>query len=198
METIKLYFYSVDIDWSKSAWRNDQVLGYLEVWKVLEEMMIDFKKRGGKVPSEVMRDLRSARTAIRILMVNPNGGEYAQRVEEYLTRVESYLVSDGQRMFGMPYVEKWLEKRAEAENKPDETESDRRFISGLPREHKWIRLTPSEEMPLEGIRVLAEKSNLFCRIERDSFVVVSGSDDKLKDFVKKIAAQHKKKSASEH
>jgi hypothetical protein len=161
-------------------------------------MMIDFRKRGGKIPPEVMRDLRSARTAVRILMVNPKGGEYAQRVEEYLTRVESYLVSEGQRLFGKPYVENWLEKRAEAEKKPDETESDRRFVSGMPREHKWIRLSPSEELPLEGIRVLAEKSNLICRIEPDGFVLVSGSDDKLKDFVKKIAAQHRKKTVSEH
>jgi hypothetical protein len=175
-------------------------LGYLAVWKVLEEMITDLKKRGGKVTTEVMRDLKSAKTSIRILQADPSRLEYAQRVEEYLTQVESYLVSEGQKAFGKPYVDRWLEKRDEAGRKTDEKEESReiKFTPGLTRGQKWIRMNPSKELPVKEIEALADELNLTHRIQADGFITILGSNDALKNLVKKIAAKPKTKSASEH
>ena len=85
-------------------------MGYLSVWKVLEEMIIEFRKKHITIPEEVMDNLKSARTMIKILKADPCRGETMQKIEEYLGNVESYLISEGQKKFGQEYVEKWLKK----------------------------------------------------------------------------------------
>ncbi len=36
-------------------------MGYLSAWKVLEEMIADFRKKGAFVPSEIINELKSAK-----------------------------------------------------------------------------------------------------------------------------------------
>ncbi|MEM2393621.1 MAG: DUF2096 family protein, partial [Candidatus Bathyarchaeia archaeon] len=66
-------------------------MGYLTVWKVLEEMITDFRRRGVAVPKEVIGDLKYARTLINVLKADPSSLETSQRIEEYLNNIESYL-----------------------------------------------------------------------------------------------------------
>jgi len=174
-------------------------MGYLAVWKVLEAMAADFKKKGATVPTYIINDLKSARTTIKIVKTDPSCGENAQKIDEYLTNVESFLVSEGQRMFGQGYVDTWLHLLAEAGRKiVDEEEEETRFVSGMSGERKWIRLAPTNELSLERLKVLARESNLSCKVQNDEHLVVFGSDAILKDFVKKIAAKHGSKGGKEH
>jgi hypothetical protein len=174
-------------------------MGYLAVWKVLEEMVTDFKKRGVAVPAQIVDDLKSAKTIIRVLKADPSRGENAQKIEEYLGKVESYLVSEGQRRFGQAYADEWLELRDQAARKiVDEEKEEIRFIPGLPREQKWIRLTLSNELPLEKLETLANESNLSYNVQTDGCLLVFGPDMVLKDFVRKIAAKYKSKAGKEH
>ena len=174
-------------------------MGYLAVWKVLEEMVADFKKKGAAVPTNIINDLKSAKIIIRILEADPSCGANAQKINEYLTSVESYLISEGQRRFGQAYVDDWLRRADEASRKTsDKDEEETRFISGVRREQKWIRLTPSDELPLEKMKALAKKSNLQFKIQNDEYLIVSGTDTALKDFVKKIAAKYKPNPKKEH
>jgi len=173
-------------------------MGHLAVWKVLEEMVADFKKKGAAVPAYIIDDLKSAKTTIRILKADPSCGENTQKIDEYLTNVESYLISEGQRRFGQAYVDEWLRRVNEAGRKiVDKEEEETRFISGVRREQKWIRLTPLNELPLEKLKALAKKSSLQCRVQHNEYLVVSGPDAVLKDFVKKIAAKYKLKAKKE-
>lgn len=174
-------------------------MGYLAVWKVLEQMVTDFKKKGITVPAEIIGDLKNSKTIIKILKADPNRGENAQKIEEYLTNVESYVISEGQRRFGQAYVDEWLERTYEAGRKVfDEEEQETKFISGLPREQKWIRLTPSNELPLEKLKTLANESDLSYKVQTEGYLVVFGPDTVLKDFVKKIASKYKSKAGKEH
>jgi hypothetical protein len=174
-------------------------MGFPAVWKVLEEMVTDFKKKGITVPADIIGDLKNAKTIIKILKADPSYGENAQRIEEYLANVESYLISEGQRRFGQAYVDEWLERTDEARRKiVDEEEEETKFISGMPREQKWIRLTPSNGLPLEKLKALANESNLSCKVQTDGCLVVSGPDAVLKDFVKKIAAKYQSKAGKGH
>lgn len=170
-------------------------MGYLAVWKVLEEMVTDFRKKGVTVPAEVMNDLRNAKTTIRISKADLNRGEGAQKIEEYLGNVESYLVSEGQRRFGWGYVDEWLKRVDEAGRKiVEEDEKETRFIPGMPRQQKWIRVTSSDELPLEKLRMFAEELNLSCDVQKDSCLLVYGEDKSIKDFVKKMATKYGLKS----
>ena len=163
-------------------------MGYLAVWKVLEEMILEFRKRGITIPAEVMDNLKSARTMIKILKADPSRGETMQKIEEYLSNVESYLISEGQKNFGAEYVDKWLKKLDEASTRfPDLEEEETRFVPGLPREQKWIRVKPSAELPIEKLELMAKELNLLCELQRDGYLLVYGEDECLKEFVKKMA-----------
>ncbi|MDH7477875.1 MAG: DUF2096 family protein [Candidatus Bathyarchaeota archaeon] len=163
-------------------------MGYLAVWKVLEEMILEFRKRGITIPAEVMDNLKSARIMIKILKADPTRGETMQKIEEYLSNVESYLISEGQKEFGVEYVDKWLKRLDEASMRfPDLEEKETRFVPGLPRDQKWIRVKPSAELPIEKLELMAKELNLLCELQSDGCLLVYGGDSCLKEFVKKMA-----------
>jgi len=164
-------------------------MGYSSVWKVLEEMITDFRKKGLTVPTEVMDDLKSAKTLIKILKADPARGETAQKIEECLGNVESYLISEGAKNFGSKYVNEWLKRLDEAGKEPFDEEEEIRFVPGLPREQKWIRVKPSSELPIEKLKSLAEESNLSYNVQNDGYLLVCGEEKHIKEFVKKVAAK---------
>jgi len=166
-------------------------MGYLAAWKVLEEMITDFRRRGIIVPAEIMSDLRSAKTLINVLKADPSRVDTSQKIEEYLLNVESHIVSEGQKMFGAEYVEEWLKRLDEASKKTfEEEEEETKFILGLPRERRWIRVKPSAELPIEKLKVLAEESRLSCNVQNDGCLFVYGEDERIKEFVKKMATKY--------
>jgi hypothetical protein len=166
-------------------------MNYLAAWKVLEEMITDFRRRGIGVPTEIMSDLRSAKTLINVLKADPSRVDTSQKVDEYLLNVESYLVSEGQKMFGSGYVEEWLKRLDEASKKMlEKEEEETKLIPGVPREHKWIRVKPSTELPIEKLKKLAEESHLSCNVQNDGCLLVYGEDGRIKEFIKKMATKY--------
>lgn len=164
-------------------------MGYLAAWKVLEEMITDFRKRGISVPAEVMKDLRSAKTLINVLKADPSNLDTKQKIEDYLLSVESYLISEGQRAFGTSYVEEWLKRLNEA-GESWEGEGETRFVPGVPRGRSWIRIKPLAEVPLKKLKELAEESNLSYKVQNDGYLLVYGEDESLREFVKKMASKY--------
>jgi hypothetical protein len=173
-------------------------MGHLAVWKVLEEMVTDFKKKQVAVPADIIGDLKSAKTIIKILKADPACGENVQKIDEYLTNVESYLISEAQKKFGQEYVDEWLQRINEAGRKTVDEQEETNFVSGVTGEREWIRLTPTEELPLEKLKTLAKESNLSCKVQDNEHLIVLGPDAVLKDFVKKIAAKQKLRTRKEH
>jgi hypothetical protein len=166
-------------------------MGYLTAWKVLEEIIADFRKRGLTIPAETMDDLKSAKTLINILKADPCREDTSQKVEAYLLNLESYLISQAQKEFGPKYVEEWLNRldKASQKQQEEEEETETRFVPGVPREQKWIRVKPTGKLTLERIRQLAVESELSVSVQNDGYVLVYGSDDRIKEFVKKMATK---------
>jgi len=170
----------------------ENIMGYLAAWKVLEEMIADMRKKAVAIPDEILSDLKSAKTLISILKADPSRIDTSQKIEEYLLHIESYVVSAGQK-FGQKYVDGWLKRLDEASVKPhaeEESEEETRFIPGLPREKKWIRVKPTAELSIERIRALAEESALSCSVQNDGFLLFYGKDEAIKEFVKKMATEY--------
>lgn len=166
-------------------------MGYSAIWKVLEQMMIDLRKKGASVRPEIMDDLKNAKTLIKILMVEPSRGENIQKVEQYLGNVESYLVSEGQRTMGLKYVDDWLERLEKANREIfDEEEAGSRFVSGVPRHEKWIRVTSSNDLSIEKLKAAANEMKLSYSEQKEGSLLVHGGDQSIKDFVKKMASKH--------
>ena len=86
-------------------------------------------------------------------------------------------------------MNEWLKRLEEANRKIDE-EEEPRFVAGLPREEKWIRVKPSAELTVEKLKKSAEELDLSYNMQNDGYLLVHGADDCIKEFVKKIAAKN--------
>jgi len=171
--------------------RKHSNMGYLAAWKVLDEMIADFRKRGLAVPDKIMNDLKSARTVLNVIKDPQGSGEALGEIDGYLATVEAYLISEGEKQFGKDYADEWLERLDKSSRKPSEEETEEeRFIPGLPREQKWIRVKPSADLPLEELNAIAKQSNVSIKIQSDSHFLVYGTDEQVKDFVKNMTTKH--------
>jgi hypothetical protein len=73
-----------------------------------------------------------------------------------------------------------------------EAKKESRFISGLPRDQKWIRVKPLTSLPMEKLKALADKSRLSYRVEDDGHLTVYGNAEDIKEFIKKMTEQTSK------
>lgn len=169
-------------------------MGYSETWKILEEIVIEFRKKGQPVPEHVMNDLKSAKTLIRLLDSGDGRGEIGPKVEQYLSSVEAYLVTEAQKTFPPERIDEWL-RRLEASScgvcvgQPETAAEESRFVPGLPRDQKWVRVKPIVSLPREKLQQLAEDSGLSFRVEKDGHLIVFGKAEDIREFVKKMTEQ---------
>ncbi len=162
-------------------------MSYEEKWKVLADLLIQLQKRGEKIPADVMHDLRSAKTMIQVLKADPTHTESISRIDTYLRSVESYAIFTAEK-HGTEIVEEWLKKleiEKRGENR-EKKETASRFIPGVPRDKNWVRIQTSEDTPPEDIKKLVEASNLSYKIQKNGYILVYGSGENIKSFMKKM------------
>lgn len=155
----------------------------------MADLVAELQRSGESVPSEVMKDLRSAKTMIEILKVDQSRSEHLLRIEEYLNNVESYVMPAAKMKFGEEYADEWMKKTLEAQRtvRALKEEPTGRFPIGIPRDRLWVRMEPSKEMPKEKIERLAKEEGLDFRTEEDGYILVYGEENRLKRFVRKTA-----------
>lgn len=168
-------------------------MGYLAVWKLLDEIITEFRKKHLTIPERVMNDLKAARTMIKIVGASEGHGENSLKIEEYLGSVEAQLVTEAQKHFEPEHIDKWL-KRLEIANCEigDEDTVELRFIAGVPRDQKWVRVEPSENLPAEKLQQLAKETNLSVSTQKDGRMIIYGQAENLKELVKKMTNETNK------
>lgn len=169
-------------------------MGYLDAWKILDEMIADFREKGGIVPPETMVELKSAKTLISILEADSDCVGIRERIEKCLFNAESYIMSKGQMMLGIEYVDKWSNRLNQASKKPaDEgkgaqiADNRQNLPSGLPRGPNWVRISLLPELQIDKLRELADESQVSCILQDNDGLLVYGEKDQLKGFIKKVA-----------
>ena len=164
-------------------------MSYEENWKVLADLLTELRKKGEKIPTDVMNDLRSAKTMIQILKADPTHIENIPRIETYLRNVESYAILTAQEKLGAEFVERWLRKleRAKKIKIEEKEEVTPRFVPGLPRDKNWVRVQISEDAPREDLERLAKENKLSCKMQKNGYMLVYGNGESIKSFVKKMA-----------
>jgi len=166
-------------------------MGYGEVWKLLDELIMEFRKRSEPVPTNIIEDLRAAKTMIQVLNADPKRTEHIPSIEMYLGNVESSLIFVGDQKFGARFADSWMEKLLEAKKtirigeKEESWVPASKFVSGVPKGQKWLRVQVSAETPQDEIKRLAEEFGLSTKLQADGFVLVYGDDEQLKRFVQK-------------
>lgn len=167
-------------------------MGHLAVWKIQDEMVAELRKKGVAVPDKVMNDLKTARTLIRIPKTEAAPEEAQPDIETYLTNVESFIITQAENHLGPGFADKWLRKLSDASKTTDKIEDQARFVLGIPRGQKWIRVKPTDELPLEILKTMAGESNLNHKTQQNQLLVY-GEDKPLKDFIGKMTAKQSTK-----
>jgi hypothetical protein len=164
-------------------------------WKILEEMLIDLEEKGVVIPENILSDLRSAKSMIKLHCTSTKGaGDALQKAEELSANVEAYLAEEAQRIFGSEKVDTWLRRLEEANAQVcEESAVEIKFVTGVPRDQKWVRVEPIKRLPASRIVQIAKEQNLQVKPEKDGRLVVYGQPDAIKAFVKKMTAETAKK-----
>jgi len=168
----------------------------LASWKLLEDMMLDLKKSGTNIPDKVIEDLRSAKSMIKIGCM-PGSGDAIQKAKELMGNVEAFVVTEGQKVFGEVKVDGWLRQLEEAhvevcEPTGKSAVAEDRFVTGVPRDQKWVRIEPIGDITVEKVEQLAEVHNLQMKKQPDGKLLVYGQPENLKAFLKTMATQKPK------
>ena len=159
-------------------------------WKLLEEMTIEIRNKGVSIPENVLGDLRSAKSMIKLHCSQAIGaGDVLQKAEELTANVEAYLVNEGQKVFGAEKLDAWLRRLEEANAEVcQEPVKEAKFVTGVPRDQKWVRVEPFHELSMERIRQLAGDLELKVNLEGEKLVVF-GSQENIRMFIKKMTQE---------
>jgi hypothetical protein len=168
-------------------------MSYVARSKILEDMIIELRKKGFSIPANVLSDLKSARTLMQVLASSKSDvGETAPTIDVYLSSAEANLVTEAGKLLPKEKVDDYLKKleRASCDScvtvVPAKKES--RFITGVTREQndRWVRVNPIASLPLEKLEQMAAETKLEFRKDSDGHLIVSGSQENIKEFVKKM------------
>jgi hypothetical protein len=170
-------------------------MNYSEIWRILEGITTEFRQRGLTVSPEIVNDLRMARALIKIYESGSDKGEVGSKVEELLGKIEAYLITEAQKSFEPAYVDKWLKLLEEASYDlcefANETQTETRFIPGVPRDQKWIRIKLGGSLNAQRICQLAEETELAARVDGDEYVLVYGKETAVRTLIKKLSQENR-------
>ena len=162
-------------------------MGSMAVWKVLEEMVIELRKKPGIIPSKILNDLKSAKVLLEITdREEKNQEETTLKIEHYLENIEIYIFNEIQKKFETKIVKEWLNRLGEARRKILQIKEENKFISGVPRDQKWIRVKPISELPKEMLKKMAKEENLIVSSIKDGKITIYGETKNIQNFIKKI------------
>ncbi len=158
----------------------------MATWKLLEDMLIELKRKGVSIPSDIMEDLRAAKSMINLSCMQ-GGGDAIQKAEEYTANVEAYVINEAQMILGSETVDHWLRRLEDANAEVCyETKKENNFVTGIPRDQKWVRVEPIETWPTERILQLAKELKLEVKSQNDARLLVYGQNEDIKKFLKKM------------
>jgi hypothetical protein len=162
-------------------------------WKLLEDMMLTLKKQGTTIPDKVIEDLRAAKSMLGLPCM-PGSGDSVQKSEEYMANVEGFLATEAQNVLGSEAVDKWLMKLEEANAEVCEQPSQcsDKFVVGVPKGQKWVRISPMKDLTNEQITKMALENCLKINLQQAGRLVVYGDAEAVKRFVTKMTAQSSK------
>jgi len=162
-------------------------------WKLLEAMVLELKRAGAIIPARVIEDLRSAKAMIQLTYTEGNHSDALQKAEEYLSNVEAYVMTEAQSRFGAENADQWLRQLEKASDrgttKPITCD---KFVVGVPRDQRFVRIEPMGDLTCEKVQALAKEYGMQVNLQQDNRIVVYGSAESLKRFLRRIAEEKPK------
>ncbi|MDR0460221.1 MAG: DUF2096 family protein [Nitrososphaerota archaeon] len=164
----------------------------MAVWRTLEDLLIALRKKGIQISPEILKDLRAARSMIDLICSENFNEQTVIKAETYTATVEAYLISNAQKVFESTEVDEWLRRLKDAslqqistKENPANVVADR-FVLGVSRDKKWVRIKTDNIISEEYVLKLAEKWHLTVNKQTDERLMVYGQLNDVKAFVKQI------------
>ncbi|MCW4030020.1 MAG: DUF2096 family protein [Candidatus Bathyarchaeota archaeon] len=162
----------------------------MATWKLLEDMMLTLRKKNVKIPPNILEDLRAAKSLIQIILAEGCHGDSIMKAEEYTANLEAYLVTEAQVVLEPKEVDQWLKRLEEANVEAgEENYRPEQFVTGVPRDQKWVRIQPMEGLSEEQVHRLAKENGVQVKSQDDGRLLVFGSHEALKAFLKAMTAE---------
>ena len=160
-------------------------------WKILEEMTLELKKKDVTIPENILGDLRSAKSMIKLHCTQAIGaGDVIQKAEELTANVEAFLVNEGQKLWSSEKIDLWLRRLEEANAEVcEEATAENKFVTGVPRDQKWVRVEPINNLSTERMGQIACALKLEIKPQKDGKLVVYGQQENIKEFIKKMTKE---------
>ena len=163
------------------------------VWKTLEALLIELRRRNVQIPVNILEDLRAARSLIELSYNEAAPKETITKIEGYITTVEAYLIHQAQKVFDPSIVNEWLKRlkdvHSQIVNKETGVYPDR-FVFDVPRGQQWVRIETDNKLPEEYVLQLAKDWCLTVNKQTDGRLVIYGQLDSVKAFVKQITEKY--------
>jgi len=163
-------------------------MDYNAKWKVLEDLMLELKKKGCDIPPAVIADLRNAKLMIGIVGAPESKLDNVVKLDEILGGIEAALITKAQDCLSPREIDEWLRKIDDTSLPTRETKSrsENVFIAGVPRDQQWIRVEPMPNLPAERLTQIAKANSLSINTQKDGRLVVYGQQENIKSFLKKM------------
>ena len=168
---------------------------YEYVWTVLEAIIVELRKKRVTVLSELVDDLKSAQTLIKIHRTDSAALDIATEIERYLDRVEANLVYLARSDVGEAYADECIRRLHDARVKGLQATVTvpSTFVAGVPKGAHWIRLKASDLLDNTEVNALVDQLALSRTDQADGFLLIHGPEEKVKAFLKEVSAQIKEK-----
>jgi hypothetical protein len=166
-------------------------LNYDAVWKQLDALIVEVRKKGSAISQAIIDDLKSARTLISVHNVDPTSTDTIVQIEEYLRKVESYLLFLAEADHGDAYAADVMRRISEA-RKPGVDEAApgaSRFIAGIPPGQHWVRLDLRDTVRREELDGFAADLGLTLTMQGAHHAVIRGDKEKVKALLRRVAAK---------
>lgn len=164
-----------------------------QTWLVLVELLTDLRKRGAKIPDEVTKNIRLARTTINFYKADPTNPEMMselKRINEFLNSIQDTLLNLADEI-SKGYKDEWLEKLMRAsrgETVVQKEETTPKFAVGVPAGFSMVRVTFKEPLSEERLNDIAEEHGVIIEFEEDDVVAIYGDKDNVKASLKEISS----------
>jgi hypothetical protein len=168
----------------------------MATWKILEDMTLKLRRKGVEIPANIINDLRSAKSMLEISTAEKGSGDFLAKIQECTDNVEAFLTAQVEKTFGVKAADDFLKQLEDSSCPTCQTgqptrKTENKFVSGVPRDQKWIRVEPIDGLSDEKLRQMAQEQNLSVSPQEDGKLVVYGKPEDIKAFVKKMIIQTK-------
>lgn len=164
-----------------------------QTWLVLVELLTDLRKREIKIPDEITKNVRLAKTTINFYKADPTNPDMMnelKRINDFLNLIQETLLDLAEEV-GKDYKDGWLDKLMRAsrgETVVEKAENAPKFAVGVPSGFSMVRVTFQEPLSEERLNDIAEDHGVIIEFEEDNIVAIYGDQDNVKASLKEIAS----------